>query len=82
MYLNQITIPDQVLDCKHVLCDVHNNSIRVLHNNIINALHKSASDVLKFTTPCKGTKKISNRRNYLVLLFNGIISAETLLILT
>ena len=27
MYLNQIIIPDHVLDCKNVLCDAHNNSI-------------------------------------------------------
>ena len=28
MYLNQIIIPGHVLDCKNVLCDVHNNSIQ------------------------------------------------------
>ena len=39
------------------LCDVHNNSIQFLHDSIINALHKSASDVLKFTKPYKGTQK-------------------------
>ena len=57
MYLNQIIIPDLVLDCKNVLCNVHNNSIQFLHDSIINALHKSASDVLKFIKPYKGTQK-------------------------
>ena len=57
MYLNQIIIPDHVLECKNVLYDVHNNSIQLLHDNINNALHKSASDVLKFTKPCKDAQK-------------------------
>ena len=57
MYLNQIIIPDHIFDCKNVWCDVHNNSIQFLHDSIINALHKSASDVLKFTKPYKGTQK-------------------------
>ena len=70
MYLNQIIISDHVLDCKNVLCDVHNNSIQFLHDSIINALHKSASDVLKFTKPYKGTqKKIIPGWNDLVLPF-------------
>ena len=57
MYLNQIIIFEHVLDCKNVLCDVHNNSIQFLHDSISNTLHKSASDVLKFTKPYKGTQK-------------------------
>ena len=39
MYLYQIIIPDHVLNCKNVLCDVHNNSIQFLHDSIIKALH-------------------------------------------
>ena len=35
----------------------HRLACILLHDSIINALHKSASDVLKFTKPYKGTQK-------------------------
>ena len=66
MYLNQITIPDHVLDCDNVFCDVHNNCM----NFYMIALHKSGHIVINLTKPFRDTrKKIIAESKDLVLSF-------------